>query len=105
MQTWTELQQALDEQLQPLTEFGQKLNNSTQALAQAIESVTRYERQSKAVQLVAALFDALAGGFIGVSILLFIQGNYSAAFGFLGPAAASVVGAISFRLRRILVGR
>jgi len=45
-------------------------------------------------------FDVLVVGFLGASIYAFIQTDWSAGVGFLGPALAALVGVIGLRYRK-----
>lgn len=100
-----EIQNALRQYLEPLESLPNLLENQRVELATAIDAVVRYRSRVRVTQWATALFDGLTGAFSASAIVFFILGQPGLAVGLLGPAAASVVGSVGFRSRRVLFGR
>lgn len=62
----------------------------------------RYQQPSVPIEsaLAPLLFAGLAGVFVSLSVVFFLQGDLSWGVGFLGPALASVVGAVGIHLKK-----
>lgn len=66
------------------------------------DTIEKYTRRAKTVELAWGFFTGLSGALLSLSAYSLIQGNYSLALGFLGPALASLVGVWGFRISRFI---